>query len=159
MTIRTLNGSLLLLPLALAACTSGKVSSGAVPKTASSGAVSTPEKPAKFNKDPYPSTYKSYPSTATAIRGVTIFDGEGGQIDNGVILFADGKVSGVGGADITIPAGATIIDGKGKFLTHGIIYIHSQLSDYPSPSVQAHSGRHTCRPCRSGCACRSSNRS
>ena len=53
----------------------------------------------------------------------------------------DGKVSGTGGAmaDADIPAGAVIIDGTGKYVTPGIIDVHSHLGNYPSPSVEAHS--------------------
>jgi imidazolonepropionase-like amidohydrolase len=92
-----------------------------------------------FSENPYPSTYKPYPGQPTAIRNVTIFDGEGGQIDNGVVFFTDGKISAVGDASTPIPADITVIDGQGKFVTPGIIDIHSHLGDYPSPGVQAHS--------------------
>ena len=37
--------------------------------------------PVRINQDPYPSTYHRYPGALTVIRGATIFDGEGGQID------------------------------------------------------------------------------
>ncbi|QPQ55132.1 amidohydrolase [Allosphingosinicella flava] len=103
------------------------------PKTASSEPV------AAFNKDPYPSTYRAYPGVVTAITGATIFDGEGGRIDNGTVVMADGKVLAVGGADTAIPAGATRIDAAGKWVTPGIIDVHSHLGDYPSPGVEAHS--------------------
>lgn len=93
----------------------------------------------EFNKDPYPSTYKPYPGEATALVGATVFDGAGGRIDNGTVLFAEGKVVAVGGADLAIPANYRRIDGTGKFVTPGIIDIHSHLGDYPSPSVDAHS--------------------
>ena len=93
----------------------------------------------EFNKDPYPSTYKPYPGEATALVGATVFDGAGGRIDNGTVLFADGKVVAVGGADLAIPANYRRIDAAGKFVTPGIIDIHSHLGDYPSPSVDAHS--------------------
>ena len=53
-----------------------------------------------FNKDPYPSTYKPYPGEPTALIGATVFDGEGGRIDNGIVLFADGKVTAVGVVDV-----------------------------------------------------------
>lgn len=92
-----------------------------------------------LNKNPYPSTYKAYPGTPTAIRGATILDGEGNQIDNGVVFFTDGKVTSVGDASTSIPEGTTVIDGTGKFVTPGIIDIHSHLGDYPSPGVSAHS--------------------
>ncbi|MEY4270685.1 MAG: hypothetical protein RLZZ58_1901 [Pseudomonadota bacterium] len=99
-----------------------------------------PDKPKAwpFDKDPYPSTYKAYPGVLTAVRGATVFDGEGGRFDGGIVIFADGKLSAVGGADLAIPAGATIIDGTGKFVTPGVIDIHSHLGDYPSPGVAAH---------------------
>ena len=56
-----------------------------------------------------------------------------------VRAMADGKVVAVGGADLAIPANYRRIDAAGKFVTPGIIDIHSHLGDYPSPSVQAHS--------------------
>ncbi|SIN87407.1 Imidazolonepropionase [Parasphingorhabdus marina DSM 22363] len=89
-------------------------------------------------KTPYPSTYTPYPSVDTAITGVTIFDGEGGRIDNGVLFMSDGKVRAIGGTETEIPAGAMQIDGTGKYVTPGIIDIHSHLGDYPTPSVAAH---------------------
>jgi imidazolonepropionase-like amidohydrolase len=91
------------------------------------------------DKNPYPSTYHAYPGAPTALVGATVFDGAGGRIDGGTVLFADGKVVGVGGADLAIPAGYTRIDGSGKFVTPGIIDIHSHLGVYPSPSVQSQS--------------------
>ncbi len=125
--------SIMAAPLALVAC----ANTVEAPKSVSAEAVA--EKPAKVDKNPYPSTYKPYPGAPTAIRNVTIFDGEGGKIDNGVVFFADGKISGIGGADTAIPDGMTVLDGTGKFVTPGIIDIHSHLGDYPSPAVDAHS--------------------
>jgi imidazolonepropionase-like amidohydrolase len=129
-----LNWTLLAAPLALAACGAG----GKDVKTASAQPAAKGE--TKKAEAPFPSTYKPYPGMTTAIRNVTIFDGEGGQFDQGTLLFADGKVRMVGNAmaDADIPAGTTIIDGTGKFVTPGIIDIHSHLGDYPSPSVDAH---------------------
>ena len=94
---------------------------------------------AAIDKNPYPSTYRPYPGVPTALVGATVFDGAGGRVDNGTVLFEGGKVVGVGGADLAIPAGYTRIDGTGKFVTPGIIDIHSHLGDYPSPAVAAHS--------------------
>jgi imidazolonepropionase-like amidohydrolase len=103
-------------------------------------ALSPPTKNAAaihINEDPFPSTYVPYPGVPTAIRGATVFDGEGGQIANGTVILADGKVQAVGGADLPIPADAQVIDGTGKFVTPGIIDVHSHLGDYPSPGVQS----------------------
>jgi len=111
----------------LAACST----TGATEKVAS-----VPEAPADT---PYPSTYHRYPGTPTALVGATVFDGAGGEIDNGTVLFADGAVVAIGGPELEIPAGYTRIDGTGKFVTPGVIDIHSHLGDYPTPEVQANS--------------------
>ena len=47
--------------------------------------------------DPYPSTYRPYGGVPTAIVGATIFDGEGGRIENGTIVLVDGRIQAVGG--------------------------------------------------------------
>ena len=101
--------------------------------------ASTPPstKAESFSRDPYPSTYRVYPGVPTLVTGVTIYDGEGGRIDNGSILFANGKVVELGPA-VAAPSGATVIDGRGKWVTPGVIDIHSHLGDYPSPAVEAH---------------------
>ncbi|EQB08163.1 amidohydrolase [Novosphingobium lindaniclasticum] len=95
------------------------------------------KKAAPIVADPYPSTYKSYPGTPTALVGATVYDGRGGRIENGVVLFRDGKLQAVGGADMAIPEGYARIDGTGKFVTPGVIDIHSHLGVYPSPGVDA----------------------
>jgi imidazolonepropionase-like amidohydrolase len=111
---------------ALAACTPGTglvKSAGAAPAAIA---------------DPYPSTYKPYPASPTAMVGATIYDGAGRMIPGGIVLFAEGRIVAVGEADLAIPEGYTRIDGGGKFVTPGIIDVHSHLGDYPSPSVDAH---------------------
>jgi imidazolonepropionase-like amidohydrolase len=111
-----------------------------------------PPKIVSYVHDAYPSTYQSYPGVPTVIRNVTIFDGEGGRINNGVVLFAEGKIVAVAGAmaDLNVPANATIIDGTGKWITPGIIDIHSHLGAYASPGVEAQSdGNEATGPVRS----------
>ncbi|MEQ1497481.1 MAG: amidohydrolase [Novosphingobium sp.] len=94
-----------------------------------------------FNANPYPSTYKPYAGRPTLITGATVFDGRGGRIEQGVVLIRDGKIAAVAGslADLDVPADALRIDGTGKFVTPGVIDVHSHLGVYPSPSVDAHS--------------------
>ncbi len=113
---------------ALAACTANSSSSSIAAN-----------RPAAINLDPYPSTYRAYPGTPTALVGGTVLDGEGGRIENGTVLLRDGKVEAIGGADLVIPEGFTRIDATGKFVTPGIIDIHSHLGNYPSPGVDANS--------------------
>ena len=94
--------------------------------------------PIRINQDPFPSTYQRYSGAVTAIRGATIFDGEGAQIDNGTVVLADGVVQALGDASTPIPEGALVVDAAGKWVTPGIIDVHSHLGDYPSPGVDAH---------------------
>ena len=110
------------------------------PKSAAADAPA-PRGPGKgkgFDHNPYPSTYRVYPGTPTLLTNVTVLDGEGGRIDRGAVLFRDGKIVEVG-QSIAAPEGASVIDGGGKYVTPGVIDVHSHLGDYPSPGVQAHS--------------------
>lgn len=91
-----------------------------------------------YSHDPYPSTYRAYPGVPTLITNATILDGEGGRIERGSILFRDGKIVSVG-QTIEAPQGATVIDAAGRYVTPGIIDVHSHLGNYPSPGVPAHS--------------------
>ena len=103
-------------------------------------ATTPPPAPAiRINEDPYPSTYVRYPGVLTVIRHATVFTGDGQQINNGTVVFADGAIQAAGGPELPSPAGALEIDGTGKFVTPGIIDIHSHLGDYPSPGVDANS--------------------
>ena len=86
--------------------------------------------------DPYPSTYRAYPGVTTVIRNATIYDGAGKKFAPGAVRLENGKVAEIG-ASVAIPAGATVIEADGKFVTPGVIDIHSHLGDYPSPGVDA----------------------
>jgi len=92
-----------------------------------------------FDKNPYPSTYKPYPGRPTALVGATVYDGRGNRLDNATVLFENGKLTAIGGADLAVPEGFDRIDAAGKFVTPGVIDIHSHLGDYPSPGVAANS--------------------
>lgn len=94
-----------------------------------------------FNKDPYPSSYRPYPSHTTLITGATVFDGAGNRIEHGAVLIRDGKIAAVAdsASALDVPGDAVRIDGTGKFVTPGIIDAHSHLGDYPSPGVAANS--------------------
>lgn len=90
----------------------------------------------QFPNDEFPSTYKPLPSKPTLIRGATILTATDKEVDNGDILLSGGKIVEVG-RNIAAPEGAVVIDGKGKFVTPGLIDIHSHLGVYPSPSNEA----------------------
>jgi len=91
----------------------------------------------KSDKGPaFASTYTPQPSETTLITNARIIDGTGQELEDGSILITDGKITSIG-TEITGEA-SLIIDAGGKFVTPGIIDIHSHLGNYPSPSVHAH---------------------
>jgi imidazolonepropionase-like amidohydrolase len=87
--------------------------------------------------EPYPSTYKPLAHPPILIRDATVLTGFGTRIDEGDVLMVDGLIAAVG-PDIAAPAGARIIDARGRWVTPGVIDVHSHLGVYPSPSVNAH---------------------
>lgn len=129
--IRSVHMATAAVALLLAGCASGANENGML-----SSAVVAPAKAA--TADPYPSTYQPGESVTTLIRNAVILDGLGNKIDNGSILMRDGKIVAIGQA-VTEPANAIVIDAKGKWVTPGIIDVHSHLGVYPSPGVRAHS--------------------
>ncbi|MBB3034237.1 amidohydrolase [Alteriqipengyuania lutimaris] len=117
--------------LALGACSTMDTGESSAAASASSPTVG------EDGRAPFASTYERYPGRPTALVGATVYDGAGNRIDNGIVLFRDGEVVGVGTGLST--DGYDVVDGSGKFVTPGVIDIHSHLGDYPTPSVDAHS--------------------
>lgn len=85
---------------------------------------------------PFPSTYRPLASQPTLLTNATVLIGNGERIDRGSVLMQDGKIVAVG-QTIEAPAGATVIDATGKWVTPGIIDVHSHLGVYPSPGLTA----------------------
>jgi imidazolonepropionase-like amidohydrolase len=112
---------------------SSKASSDSAPsRPPGSGGTSLP------NANPFPSTYRPFPGRPTLIRNATIMTAAGPSIPNGSVLLRDGKIAAVG-ASISAPADALVIDGTGKYVTPGIIDVHSHIGVYPAPGVDANS--------------------
>ena len=86
---------------------------------------------------PFTSTYVIPESPATLIRGAVILTGTGEELRGQDILFADGKVVEIG-SDLDLPEGATVVSGSGKWITPGIIDVHSHMGVYPSPGISSH---------------------
>ena len=63
-----------------------------------------------------------------ALRGGTVFTVTKGTIANGTVVLKDGKITAVG-ANVPIPAGATIVDTTGQFVTPGLIDAHSHIAN------------------------------
>jgi len=92
----------------------------------------------RFVQDPYPSTYAPIASAPVLISNATVLTGTGVRLDNTDVLLRDGRIAAVGTA-LAAPADAIRVDGQGKWVTPGIIDVHSHLGVYPSPGVSAHS--------------------
>ena len=90
-----------------------------------------------INKNPYPSTYQVLPAETTLLTNATILTGTGQRLNNADILLANGKVIEVGN-DLAAKD-ANVIDVQGKWITPGIIDVHSHLGVYPNPQVESHS--------------------
>jgi imidazolonepropionase-like amidohydrolase len=90
-----------------------------------------------LNKNPYPSTYQVIPSKTILIKNATVLTGAGERIDNADVLMSNGKIEQVGqGLSVD---NAIEVDGSGKWVTPGVIDVHSHLGVYPSPSAESHS--------------------
>jgi imidazolonepropionase-like amidohydrolase len=85
-----------------------------------------------YLRDAFPSTYRPLPRSDTLITHATILDGAGHRIDDGDIVLKDGKIEAIG-RDLALPAGAVRIDVHGRWLTPGLIDIHSHDGTYVEP--------------------------
>jgi imidazolonepropionase-like amidohydrolase len=85
----------------------------------------------------FPSTYSPLPSKATLITNATILTGTGERLDNASLLISEGKIAFVGEGQA--PADVVTIDASSRWVTPGLIDVHSHLGVYASPSVKAHS--------------------
>ncbi len=92
----------------------------------------------RFIQDPYPSTYQTRSSAPVLIHNATVLTGTGERLDDADVLLRDGKVVQVGHG---LQAGDDVrrVDGHGRWVTPGLIDVHSHLGVYPSPGVGAHS--------------------
>ncbi|HET9426339.1 MAG TPA: amidohydrolase [Gemmatimonadaceae bacterium] len=114
--------------LALLLASQASAQAATTPPSPGPGALSVPA------SDPFPSTYVPFASRPTLIRNVTILTAAGPTIANGAILMQGGKIVSVG-TSVNAPADAVVIDGVGKYVTPGIIDVHSHLGVYAAPGV------------------------
>lgn len=119
---KTTFSALLVLP-ALAAC------AATAPGGAGADAEGAPR--------PFASRYAPIPDEAVLLRGATVLDGAGSRLDEADVYFADGVIRAVGVA-VEAPAGTRVVDARGKWITPGIIDVHSHMGNYPVPGAVAH---------------------
>lgn len=87
-------------------------------------------------KKPFLSTYVATPSESFVIEHATVLTGTGKQLDDTSILVEDGKIKLVG-QNFYAPANTKRYDANGKWVTPGIIDVHSHLGVYPSPGIES----------------------
>ena len=90
------------------------------------------------NYKPFESTYEPLPPTNTIFRNANIYDGEGNELIDTDLIIKDGKVVAIG---VDLPSSSDLkeIDATNKWITPGIIDIHSHMGVYPAPSVKTSS--------------------
>ena len=86
----------------------------------------------------FESTYKPNDSGDVFIEDARILTGTGKEIIKGSILISSNKVKAIG-ESLSKPPGAKVIDANGKWVTPGIIDIHSHMGVYPAPSLRSSS--------------------
>jgi imidazolonepropionase-like amidohydrolase len=128
--------------LAGCASTTGGAASRSSDRADPVPAVAAASKPSasglRIVADPYPSTYRPAAHPPTLLRNATVLTGTGERLDGADVLMIDGRVAEVG-RGLRAPSGATVVDATGKWVTPGVIDVHSHLGVYPTPSVPAHS--------------------
>lgn len=81
-----------------------------------------------------PSTYRPLPRHDLIISGATILDGVGGRHDQSDIHLHDGKIVAIG-KSLPRPEGVQVIEAAGRWVTPGLIDIHSHNGTYTLPIV------------------------
>ena len=94
------------------------------------------EVPPQIDKDPYPSTYQPLPRQPFAVTNTTVLTGTGRRLEATDVVVENGVITAIG-KNLPV-ADIPTIDGQGRWLTPGIIDVHSHLGAYPSPQVDSH---------------------
>lgn len=86
----------------------------------------------------FASTYKIPEAAPVVVRNVRALTGMGDELESTDVLIENGKIAAVG-KQLTAPDEAIEVDGTDKWLTPGIIDVHSHMGVYPNPSIASHS--------------------
>ena len=86
----------------------------------------------------FESTYQPGNSGDILIENARILTGTGNEILGGSILISSNKIKAIG-KDLNKPVNTLTIDANGKWVTPGIIDIHSHMGVYPAPGLRSSS--------------------
>ena len=90
------------------------------------------------DREAFESTYVSLAPEKIVIQNASIYDGDGGEFFETDVLVEDGKIIAIG-KDLPFSNEFRVIDATGKWVTPGIIDIHSHMGVYPAPGVRTSS--------------------
>ena len=91
-----------------------------------------------LESEPFQSTYEPLPSENILIKNANIYDGEGNEFKGTDLLIQDRKIIAIG-KDLPATNDFKVIDASDKWVTPGIIDIHSHMGVYPAPGVSTSS--------------------
>ena len=86
----------------------------------------------------FESTYEPNDSGDVFIEDARILTGTGKEILKGSILISSNEIKAIG-ESLSKPPGAKVINANGKWVTPGIIDIHSHMGVYPAPGLRSSS--------------------
>lgn len=93
---------------------------------------------------PFESTYRVPDSAPILVRNATILTGSTAIIESGYVLMSGGVITAVGagdpGVDILEIAELEVVDARDRWVTPGLIDVHSHLGSSPSPSYPSTRG-------------------
>jgi imidazolonepropionase-like amidohydrolase len=90
------------------------------------------------NNEPFESTYYPLPQSNILFKGGNIYDGDGNEFLNTDVIISNGVIVAIG-EDLPVSEDTIIKDVTGKWITPGIIDIHSHMGVYPAPGVSTSS--------------------
>ena len=92
----------------------------------------------KSEREPFESTYVPLQAENILIKNASVYDGDGNEFSNTDILVQEGRIVAIG-KDLPVTDDFKIIDATDKWVTPGIIDIHSHMGVYPAPGVSTSS--------------------
>ena len=90
------------------------------------------------NNEPFESTYYPLPQSNILFKGGNIYDGDGNEFLNTDVIISNGVIVAIG-EDLPVSEDTIIKDVTGKWITPGIIDIHSHMGVYSAPGVSTSS--------------------
>src|SRR5580692_3034301 len=91
--------------------------------------------PVGLAAEPFPSTYQVPVNAPLLVQGATVLTGTGARLDGADVLIENGRIEAVG-RGLSAPTGARIVNAQGRWVTPGLIDIHSHLGVYASPATK-----------------------